>query len=138
MPAYSGTNLDVKWLYGSGTIVMGGDYRQFNYNPAIELLDETAGADAAQLFIPYLKSGQAQFTGLIQTGTGAGGTLMTAALAEGNFGTLVVSPYGTGTTTLKQTIPAYSGGVQWNNQYNALTEVSVTFTQSGVRTEGTN
>lgn len=138
MAGFSGTNLDVKWLYTTGTTVLTGDFRQFNYNPAIELLDETAGADANQLFIPYLKSGQAQFTSLLQTGTGAGGTAMTAVLTEGNFGTLVVSPNGTAAGSQKLTIPAYSGGVQLNEQYNALVEVSVTFTQSGARTEGTN
>lgn len=138
MPAYSGTNLDVKWLYGSGTVVLGGDYRQFNYNPSIELLDETAGSDPAQVFIPWLKSGQANFTSLVQSGTGAGGTLMTVSLAEGNFGTLIVSPNGTASGSQKMTIPAYAQGPQWNVQYNALTEISVNFQQSGSRTDGTN
>lgn len=138
MPGYVGTSLDVKWLYGAGTTALTGDFRQFNYNPSVELLDETAGSDPAQVFIPWLKSGQAQFTALLQTGTGAGGTAMTANLTEGNFGTLVVSPNGTAAGSQKLTIPSYSNGVQLNLQYNALTEVSVTFQQSGARTEGTN
>jgi hypothetical protein len=138
MPAYSGTALVVNWLYGAGTILLSGDYTQFAYNPAIELLDETAGADPAQLFIAGLKSGQAQLTTKMQSGTGAGGTLMTSSLNEGNFGTLIVNPVGTAAGAQKMTIPAFSGGAQWNFPFKEIVEISASFTQSGVRTDGTN
>jgi hypothetical protein len=138
MTAYIGSAADLKWIISSGTTTMTGDFRTFSYQPSIQWLDETAGADTAAQRIPYMKDGQASFGALLQAGTMAGGTLMTSACPEGQLGTLVWSPEGTAATKPKYTIPAYSEGCQLNWIYNALTEVSISFMQNGPRVEGTN
>lgn len=138
MTAFLGTTAVLLWATSSGTTAMQGDYRTFAYTPSIDFLDETAGADTSIQRIPYMKDGQATFTGLIQAGTMAGGTVMAAACVEGQLGTLIWSPEGTTAGKPKYTIPAYSQGAQLSWSYNALSEISVTWQQNGPRTEGTN
>lgn len=138
MTGFLGSAADLKWMTSSGTTTMSADYRTFSYTPSIDFLDETAGADSAIQRIPYMKDGQAQFSGLLQSGNSAGGTVMATACVEGQLGTLVWSPEGTAATKPKYTIPAYSQGCTLNWAYNALTEISITWQQNGPRVEGTN
>ena len=138
MTAFIGSAADLKWVTSSGTTTMSADYRTFSYQPSIQWLDETAGADVSVQRIPYMKDGQATFGGLLQSGSSAGGTIMATACVEGQLGTLIWSPEGTAATKPKYTIPAYSEGVQLNWAYNALTEISVSWMQNGARVEGTN
>lgn len=138
MTAYLGSAANLQWVTSSGTTVMTADYRTFNYQPSIEFLDETAGADTAVQRIPYMKDGQATYTALLQSGTGAGGWSMGSAVVEGQLGTLLWSPEGTAAGKPKITIPAYSQGAAYNWAYNTLTEISVSWQQNGARTDGTN
>jgi hypothetical protein len=138
MTAYLGSAADLKWVTSSGTTTLTGDYRTFAYTPSIEFLDETAGADTAVMRIPYMKDGAATYGALLQAGTMAGGTLMTAACVEGQLGSLIWCPEGTAVTKPKYTIPAYSQGAVLNWAYNTLTEVSISWQQNGARVEGTN
>ena len=138
MPAYSGSALDVKWLYGSGTTVMSGDYKTFTYNPSIDLLDQSAGSDANKTYITALKDGRCAFNGLLQSGTSAGGTVMLANLIEGYSGTLVWSPEGTAVGKPKYTQPAIVMGAAWNVPFAGLIEISSDFQCNGARTDGTN
>jgi hypothetical protein len=138
MPAYSGVNLNAQWIQAAATTVLSGDYRTLNYAPSIDLLDESAGADATKLYIAAQKDGQASFASLLQTGSGAGGTAMAAALVEGAVGTLIWSPEGTAAAKPKYTLPAISQGASFNYQYAGLSEFSVNFQQNGLRVEGTN
>ena len=138
MPAFVGLNTVISWTTSSATAVMSGDYRTFTYTPAVDLLEETAGSDANKLYIAAQKDGQIAFTGLLQSVGSAGGTIMTAALIEGQVGTLVFSPEGTAAGKTKFTYPAISQGAALNAQYNGVTEVSVNWQQNGARVEGTN
>jgi hypothetical protein len=133
-----GSACDIRWLYSTGTQVLGGDFRSFSYTPSVNLIDETAGSDPNKLYLKGQVDGQAQLTALFQTGTNTGGTTQFSTLAEGNFGTLIYSKEGTATTKPKVTIPAYSQGVSISFPYDNCVEVSVSWQQSGARVEGTN
>ena len=138
MTAYSGSALDIKWLYGSGTTLLNTDYKTFNYNPTIDLLDQSAGSDADKTYLTALKDGRASFNGLIQSGTGAGGTAMTANLEPGYSGTIVFSPEGTAAGKPKITRPMIAMGAALTIPFAGLVEVSCDFQCNGAETKGTN
>jgi hypothetical protein len=138
MPAFSGSALDIKWLYASGTTLLNTDFKTFNYNPSIDILDQSAGNDTNKSYITALKDGRCAFTGLLQSGTAAGGTIMVATLAEGNSGTLVWSPEGTAAGKTKYTIPAIAMGAAFTYPFADLIEISCDFQCNGARVEGTN
>jgi hypothetical protein len=138
MASFVGSSLVVLWVQASATTSLTGDYRTFNYAPSIELLEETAGADTAKQYVPYMKDGRITFTSLLQATSAVGGTVMTSTLTEGNIGTIKFSPEGTAAGKSLYTIPAISMGAALNIQYNNFTEVSVEWQQNGPRVEGTN
>lgn len=132
MSAYAGSSLVVQWLSSSGTATLTGDFRTFSYTPAVDLYEQSAGADAAKTYLPGIKSGNCSFGAVMQ----ASGTTLTNALVEGTEGTIYVGPEGTVAGKQKLTIPAIAGGVTYNIPYNNVVEVSVSWTQNGSRTDG--
>jgi hypothetical protein len=138
MAAYSGSALNIQWLYGSGTTVLTGDQKTFSYNPSIDLLDQSAGNDSAKSYITALKDGRCAFNGFLQSGSSAGGTIMMANLIEGYSGTLVWSPEGTASTKPKYTQPAISMGAALTMPFAGLVEISCDFQCNGLRVDGTN
>jgi len=134
MAEYSGTALQVVWNYSSGSINMHTDFRTFTYTPTVDLYEKTAGADAAKTYLAGVKSGQLSFSGVDQSGSfGSFGTFLT----EGVVGTVVYKPNGTAAGEYHGTIPAIVMGVSYTNPYAGVTEISVSWTQNGARTEGT-
>lgn len=131
MPAYAGSALYFAWIYSGGTVVPSADFRTVTYTPNISLYPETAGADAAELFVAGVKSGQASFTGVMQ----ASGTAISNAFAEGSSGTMIIAPEGTATGKQKITIPAIAMGARYSVPYNDVVELAADFTQNGVRTD---
>jgi hypothetical protein len=134
MAEYSGTALQVIWSYSGGSINMHTDFRTFTYTPAVDLYETTAGADPAKTYLAGVKSGQASYNGVDQSGSFATfGTF----LIEGAIGTIVYKPNGTAGGQYHGTIPAIVMGVSYNNPYAGVTEVSVAWTQNGLRVDGT-
>jgi hypothetical protein len=137
MPAYNGKALVCSWVHSAGTVVMEGKYRNADYKPAVDLLDQSGGADTNKSYIADLKDGTWSVSGLLMSGTGVGGTLMTTPMVEGAVGTLIVGPEGTAAGKFKITTPCVSLGVATKLVYNALTEYAAEFQQNGTRVEGT-
>ena len=138
MSSIIGSAAVIRWIQAAGTTILSGDYRTFTYTPSIELLDETAGADTNRQRVSYMKDGQAAMTALMQSGSGAGGTAMAAALVEGAVGTLEWNLEGTAAGKVKNYIPAISMGCPVTMPYNNFIELSPTWQQNGTRSEGTN
>ena len=132
MTAYAGSALYVSWVYSGGTVILNGDFKKFDYTPAVDLYDQTAGADVNKTRIVGVKDGQANFSGIMQ----ANGTALTNALMEGTEGTLIVGPEGTASTKQKMTIPAIAMGAKYDIPYNNVVEISCNFVQNGARTDG--
>ena len=133
MATQVGTITHLKWVTSSATINFDTDYRTFSYEPSIELLDETAGADVSKQYIASYKDGKASFAGLYQ----AGGTTAFQSCREGQVGTLTVGWDGDAAGSVSQTIPAMSLGVKTNVTYNGLTEISIDWQQNGAIAFGT-
>ena len=134
MPTITGKNLDIKWVYSGGTVVLSGDYTQFTDTPSVELLDESAGADEHRTYVPRLKDSSYAFSARHQDG----GTALLTALDAGTSGTLIWSPEGTVTAKPKITTPAISQGASMNIPYGGLVEISCTFQGNGAWVRGTN
>lgn len=135
MAEFYGGSASIQFVYGAGTAQLSGNYRQVQYSPSVELLEITAGADAAKTYLPAQKDGQVTVSGLEDTG-GTVGNVAGTLLLEGVSGTLILGPQGTTAGLPKYTIPVISLGIQRNYQYNAPSEFSITFQQNGTRTDG--
>ena len=138
MAGYIGSANVVTWIQAAATTVLTGDHKSFTYTPSINLVDETAGADAQKNYLVGVKDGNATFNGVWQSGAGAGGTLTTSTLTEGNIGTLEYEPLGTAGTQPNISFKAISQGVALSSPYDNLTEITVNWQQSGPRTETAN
>lgn len=138
MTAYTGKDLDLKWIDGSGTATVSGDQTAFEYNPSIELVDQTAGADTNKSYVTGVKDGKASLTAYMQAGTGAGGTIIFNRLIEGSSGTLIWSPEGTATGKPKYTAPMIVNSYSSSVPFGGNVEIKVDFQQNGARVDGAN
>lgn len=132
MSEYTGQNLVVNWIWTGGTVDLSGDYRALSYKPTIGKVTATAGSDAFESYLMTVKDTVLDYTGVMQTG----GTALEDALAEGNFGTLIVGPEGTASGKRKYTIPSFAMGGNFNFQYKNEVEIACQFQGSGTRTRG--
>ena len=137
MAEYYGASASIQWIYTSGTAQISGNYRKVDYKPSIDLIEVTAGSDAAKLYLAAQKDGTLDISGLHDTGGTIGDKAGTAAFTEGTGGTVVLGPEGTAAGKPKFTIPGICMGIQLGVSYNAASEFSITFQQNGVRVDGT-
>ena len=134
MAGFMGTALALDWIWASGTIAMNTDYRTFNYTPAVQQIDDTAGADIAMSYVKGLSSGALSFTGKMQAGSvSAWGS----AFKEGNIGTVIFYPEGTALGKYHGTVPAIVNAMVTDMSYNDTYTVSISWLQNGTRAEGT-
>lgn len=132
MAAFSGSALNLSWVWSGGTVALAGDFRNFEWTPSLSLIETSAGADTFREFISSIgEAGALSYTAVMQSG----GTALIAALASGNAGTLVYSPSGTATGQPKSTIPAISRGVGYTQPYNEVVEMKVEWQQSAAHTQ---
>lgn len=122
----SGPTMILSWVWSGGTISLAGDYRTCNWAPSVDYADTSAGADTQKGKLPTLKDAKASITMVGQ----AAGTLMVAALAPGNGGTLTIGPEGTATGKRKITFPSYCDGATFDFPYADVVTISVAFTGS--------
>jgi len=130
MAEYIGKDGDYRWVHSGGTVIFSSDHKAFNYAPAIDLHDASAGSDSAKSYIAGLKDGSMSLTIVHQ-----GGTALDGPCTEGTGGTLFWSPEGTASGKPKHSAPAICQGFQYNPQYNAVVEFQVNWQQNGVRVD---
>ena len=130
---FSGSALYVQWIYSGGTIVLTGDRRVFNYSPASDLIDQSAGSDTARTRLNSLTDFTADMSSLMSNA----GTALEDALKEGTHGTLWVGPAGTLSTRRKYVLPCISKGSSFSAPYADVVEFSVSFDGNGTVTYGT-
>lgn len=88
---YRGNGLVVVWTTASGTTVITGDQTEMSPDRTADMVDISAGNDAAKSYLASLKD--SKFT-LKVFDTAAGGSAMMAQLIEGSAGTLSWGPQG--------------------------------------------
>ena len=133
----AGPTMVLTWVISSGTHSLAGDYRSLEWNPSVAYEDVSAGSDTQIGRLPTLKDATCNVVLVQQTG----GTVLLAALAPGQAGTLTIQPEGTAATKRKITFPAYCDGAQSSKPYNTVAQLTIGFTGSnvlGIYTEGAN
>ena len=70
MAGYIGSALVVTWIQSAATTTLTGDHKSFTYTPSINLVDETAGADANKNYLAGVKDGNATYNAVLQSGSG--------------------------------------------------------------------
>lgn len=136
MAEFIGNGLVCQWIDASGTAIITANYQKVTETPSIELIDVTAGADAAKVYLASFKDYKVNVSGLEDTG-GTIGALAGTRLAPGASGTLIVGPEGTASGKPKRTYPVLSMGITRNYAFAGAAEFSVDFQGWGTVTEGT-
>lgn len=126
---YVGSAMVAQWITSAGTVTLNTDYRSFSYNPSIEVIDATAGADTGRRRIKSFSDGQVTCSHLLQSGTA--GTAVLYSLVVGTSGTIVYAPAGTASGNWKQTIPCFVVSNTFNSAYNDVTSCDTTWQQDG-------
>jgi hypothetical protein len=119
----------INWIWTGGTVVLNTDFRSINTSETVDLAETTAGNDTHKTYLPTIKSGAIDYSGLYPSGTA--GTAIIAALAAGNMGTLLVYPEGTASGKLSRSYPAIVTGPKLNTPYADVVEISCSFTANG-------
>ena len=132
MAGQAGSALYLEWVHAAGTTVLNADFKDWNYSPSIDYVEDTAGADTHKHYQPGLKSGQASLNFIHQ----AGGSVILNALKEGTEGTLIWGPEGTAAGKPKKSMAAICGGAVTTQPYADVVSVAVTWQQNGERTDG--
>lgn len=126
MPALTGKTLYVAF---KGTNISG-DYRKFDPGDGIGTVDQSAGADAAETYLPTLTTGDATYAALLQ----ADGSEVYTALAPGGEGTLEWAEEGTADAKMRHWVNAIVTGRKQSIPYKDVIELSATFLYSGTVT----
>lgn len=133
MAEFLGNNAYIQWVWSGGTVLVHGDYRTLDWNPNKDLIEGSAGSDAAQHNVVGIERATASLGLVAQTG----GTALVAAMAYGNIGTLTWGVEGTVSGKPKVILPAMSLGAKVKSPYQGLVEITVDFNQEGgAYTEG--
>lgn len=128
---FAGSAMYLAWLYSGGTVELQSDFRQFDWSPTLNFIDATAGADTYERLLPsFGTGGDITLNMVAQTD----GTVLAAALARQTQGTLLYGPAGTIDNRIAYSIPAYAQGPQWNQPFNDVVEMNVSFRQYAVET----
>lgn len=127
MAEYTGEALYLKF----GSTVLSGDFRQFSVSENVDLVDASAGADAARTYLARLEDGTASLRLLDQSD----GTALWDALDKGTSGTLEWAPEGTATGNGRHYAVAIVSSRERSMPYDGVVELSVEFQLSGVVTD---
>jgi hypothetical protein len=127
----SGSTMVLQWIYSGGTISFAGDARSVAWNPSIEMVDATAGADTVRKRLTTFKDASASI-GLVDQ-TNAAGTA--SALDAGVSGTLIVGPEGSATGKRKITFPSFSQGAKYSWPFDNVAEITCDFMANGAYTD---
>jgi hypothetical protein len=140
MAEYYGKDLVFTWTYTSGTtsatIDMSEYQRGASFTPSGKIDTATTGSATYENRIVGVKDFSVSYKGLAQANAATGGTTLEDSLAYGAIGTVTLGPEGTAAGKRKYTLPCISQGLQQNLQYDALTELNVSFVGNGTVTYG--
>ena len=127
MAEYVGNGLYITF----GGTVLHSDFRTFETEETVDMVDSSAGADVAKTYLKALEDGTASLELVDQTV----GTLVWAAIKKGNYGTLVWGPEGTASGKPKQQVLAYSTSRGRSQPYNDVVVLTAQFQFSGTITD---
>ena len=137
MSEFYGADLQFQWVGTAGTLDMSEYQRGVSFSPSVQIDDNSTGSAGYKTKSVGIKDFTVTYKGLWQSGTvGAAATTLENTLRSGESGTIYFGPEGTATGMRKYTLPVISQGPQVNLQYDALTEINISFDGNGTVTYG--
>jgi hypothetical protein len=134
---YRGGSANLKWAWSGGTLDLSSETRQIALNTTIDMRDVTEWTSSQRQYVPAKKDVFVQWSGVAQNNvTASQGTLYQSALANGNLGTLYLSPYGVVGSALLYIGQALCSGVTLTSPYNDVTSISTGWYILGDHGEG--
>lgn len=127
MAEYTGSTLYLTF----GSTVLSGDYRNFDDNEEIGLVDASAGSDANRTYLTTLKDGKATVELVAQTG----GTPLWDAMMIGSANTLTWAPEGTATGKQKHSVNAIVMNRKRSHPYDDIVAMTFDLQFSGAVTD---
>ena len=115
-----------------GSVQLNTDFRNFVYTPSMDLVDATAGADAAKRNIASFKGGQITCSQIMQSDLG---TATMTYLAEGQRGTMTWGEAGTVATKPKHVAGFLCLGSTFSTPYNDIVIIDTTWSQDTARVD---
>jgi len=139
MAEFFGKDLDFQWIGTAGTLSLSEYQRGATFTPSGNIAVNTTGAAGYETRQVGAKDFTASYKGLWQSGTaGTAATIIDYTLRFGEAGTILLSPEGTATGARLYTLPVISQGCSVNLQYDALTEINISFVGNGTALYGAN
>jgi len=130
---YAGSAMYLAWIHPGGTTTLQTEFRNFSWQPTLNFIDATAGADTYERLLPSFGVGSdIPLEMLAQTG----GTALAVALARQTKGTLLYGPAGTANNEIAYQIPAYAQGPQWTQPFNDVVQMNCNFRQFAAESTG--
>lgn len=129
MAEFTGQSAYIKF----GATVLSGDYRNFDEDEDVGLVDASAGSDTHRSYIKTLLDGKATAEIVAQ----AGGTLLFAAVKPGTEAVLEWGPEGNTTGKEKRTVTAVVLSRKRTTPYDNLVVITVEFQFQGAVADGT-
>lgn len=124
---YAGSVLYLAWVYSGGTVELHPNFRSFTWATDLNFIDATAGADAFEVLLASYGTGQDfSATSVAQVN----GSVLLSAMDKQTSGTVIYGPEGTATGKIKYSIPAISKGPSFNQPYNDVNEITLSWRQS--------
>lgn len=127
MPEYTGSALYLKFV----STVLSVDYKSYDQDEEIGLVDKSAGADTYRTYLITLKDGTATAESLEQ----AGGTVLWTAVTPGTEGTLEWAPEGTAATKQKHVVNAIVKSRKRTTVHDDIVKINISFQFSGAVTD---
>lgn len=117
-----------------GGVVLSTDYREWEDEAEMGLVDASAGADTNVTYLETLLDGKATLKGLVQSGAA---NAVLAAMAPGSNGTLMWGPEGSSGGSQKYSVNAIVKSLKKKVPYKDVVEFETEFQFSGAITPGT-
>lgn len=128
MPRYTGKDLWVGLIHASGTAVLTGNGRNFEYTHEQMVANMTAQADEYEQVAATVKKWSGKMEQLY---TGTSGTAMMAAVDVGDTGTLLWAPLGTTAGLPKGGIPVLVTKADRSFPYDEAIKIATEFQATG-------
>lgn len=127
MTEYTAATLYLKF----GSTVLSADFRTFDNDENIGLVESQAGSDTNKTYLTTLKDGSASVSLVDQTG----GSALWTAVVPGTSGTLEWGPEGTASTKPKHTALALVKSRKRSEPYDGIVTLDVAFQINGAITD---
>ena len=123
----------IRWMHPYGTQVLSSDFRKFDQDETVGLVDLSAGNDTSRTYAITLKDGKA--TGEFVFQQDAAGTTLWGAVDKGASGTLEWSPQGSATGRPKSSVAAIVMSRKKTVPYEEIVAITVDWQFNGAVTD---